>query len=65
MTHAHPGDGTGQGLPGCAWLVRQFAEDVPGVTHAILMSLDGLQLAASDSVGRDAGDRLPALTAGC
>jgi len=66
MTHAHPGNGTGtdQGLPDCAWLVHQFAEDVPGVTHAILMSLDGLQLAASRSVGRDVGDQLSALAAG-
>ncbi|MCW3843118.1 roadblock/LC7 domain-containing protein [Micromonospora yasonensis] len=67
MTQAYPGNGTatgGPGLPDCAWLIRQFAEDVPGVSHAILVSLDGLQLAASHGVGRDLGDQLAALTAG-
>jgi predicted regulator of Ras-like GTPase activity (Roadblock/LC7/MglB family) len=47
-----------------AWLVDQFAEDAPGVTHALIVSLDGLQLAASRMVPRDLGDQLAALTAG-
>lgn len=47
-----------------AWLVRQFADEVPGVTHAVVVSLDGLQLAASGAVQRDIGDQLAALTAG-
>lgn len=69
MTHAYPGNGNGtatagQGLPDCAWLIRQFADDVPGVTHALIVSLDGLQLAASRGVTRDLGDQLAALTAG-
>ncbi|MGK5444767.1 roadblock/LC7 domain-containing protein [Micromonospora sp. URMC 105] len=54
----------GQTPPDCAWLVRQFADDVPGVTHAVLVSLDGLQLAASGRVPRDLGDQLAALTSG-
>lgn len=53
-----------QSPPDCAWLVRQFADDVPGVTHAVLVSLDGLQLAASGRVPRDLGDQLAALTSG-
>ncbi|GHJ53663.1 dynein regulation protein LC7 [Nonomuraea sp. TT08I-71] len=64
MTHAYPGTGAGNGMPDCAWLIRQFVEDVPGVSHAMLVSLDGLQLAASRGVGRDLGDQLAALTAG-
>ncbi|MBY8874223.1 roadblock/LC7 domain-containing protein [Micromonospora sp. PLK6-60] len=52
------------GRPDCGWLVRQFADDVPGVTHALVVSLDGLQLAASRQVPRDLGDQLAALTAG-
>jgi predicted regulator of Ras-like GTPase activity (Roadblock/LC7/MglB family) len=48
----------------CGWLVRQFADDVPGVMHALIVSLDGLQLAASRMVPRDLGDQLAALTAG-
>lgn len=47
-----------------AWLVRQFADEVPGVTHALLVSQDGLQLATSSAVPRDLGDQLAALTAG-
>jgi uncharacterized protein len=47
-----------------AWLLHQFADDSPGVTHALLVSLDGLQIAASSSVPRDLGDQLAALTAG-
>ena len=47
-----------------AWLIRQFADEVPGVTHALLVSLDGLQLVASNAVPRDLGDQLAALTAG-
>jgi predicted regulator of Ras-like GTPase activity (Roadblock/LC7/MglB family) len=46
------------------WLVHQFADDVPGVTHALVVSLDGLQLAASRLVPRDLGDQLAALTSG-
>ncbi|WP_240943026.1 roadblock/LC7 domain-containing protein [Planosporangium thailandense] len=53
-----------RGPQDCAWLVRQFAEEVPGVTHALIVSLDGLQLAASRMVPRDLGDQLAALTAG-
>jgi predicted regulator of Ras-like GTPase activity (Roadblock/LC7/MglB family) len=47
-----------------AWLVSQFADEVPGVTHALVVSRDGLQLVGSRSVPRDLGDQLSALTAG-
>lgn len=47
-----------------AWLVSQFADEVPGVTHVLVVSLDGLQLIASDTVPRDLGDQLAALTSG-
>jgi predicted regulator of Ras-like GTPase activity (Roadblock/LC7/MglB family) len=53
-----------QGPQDFAWLIRQFADEVPGVTHALLVSLDGLQLVASSAVSRDTGDQLAALTAG-
>jgi predicted regulator of Ras-like GTPase activity (Roadblock/LC7/MglB family) len=46
-----------------AWLVQQFVDEVPGVTHAVVVSSDGLQLVASQSVGRDRADSLAALTA--
>jgi hypothetical protein len=53
-----------QGPGDFAWLVDQFADETPGVTHALIVSLDGLQLAASRMVPRDLGDELAALTAG-
>jgi predicted regulator of Ras-like GTPase activity (Roadblock/LC7/MglB family) len=47
-----------------AWLVDQFVVSTPGVTHALIVSLDGLQLTASRSINRDLGDQLAALTSG-
>ncbi|MGK5518492.1 roadblock/LC7 domain-containing protein [Micromonospora sp. URMC 107] len=67
MTYPNSGGGPQAGLPGhqdFAWLVSQFADEVPGVTHALIVSLDGLQLAASRGISRDLGDQLAALTAG-
>lgn len=63
--------GSGAGLdPGIVrsprdfgWLIEQFVTEVPGVTHALFVSLDGLQLVGSGNVSRDLGDQLAALTA--
>ncbi|MDJ0466052.1 roadblock/LC7 domain-containing protein [Streptomyces sp. H27-C3] len=46
-----------------AWLLRQFAADVPGVTHAVLLSRDGLRLEDSD-VDKDWADELSASLSG-
>ncbi|RZU18300.1 roadblock/LC7 domain-containing protein [Streptomyces sp. BK239] len=46
-----------------AWLLRQFASDVPGVTHAVLLSRDGLRLLDSD-VDKDWADELSAALSG-
>ncbi|MFG3076335.1 roadblock/LC7 domain-containing protein [Streptomyces sp. NPDC048225] len=46
-----------------AWLLRQFASDVPGVTHAVLLSRDGLRLLDSD-VDKDWADELSAAFSG-
>src|SRR3954465_13919455 len=46
------------------WLIGQFVASVPGTTHAVIVSLDGLQVAAAGDVDRDLGDQLAALTAG-
>jgi predicted regulator of Ras-like GTPase activity (Roadblock/LC7/MglB family) len=63
--HSNVGSPPGVRVPqDFAWLVRQFADEVPGVTHALIVSLDGLQLAGSSSVPRDLGDQLSAITAG-
>lgn len=46
-----------------AWLLRQFAAEVPGVTHAVLLSRDGLRLLDSD-VDKDWADELSAALSG-
>ncbi|MET8123995.1 roadblock/LC7 domain-containing protein [Streptomyces sp. NPDC005231] len=46
-----------------AWLLRQFAADVPGVTHAVLLSRDGLRLLDSE-VDKDWADELSAALSG-
>jgi hypothetical protein len=50
--------------PTLGWLVTAFTQDVPGVTHAVLVSADGLLVAASDGLPRDRADQMSALTAG-
>lgn len=46
------------------WLVSNFARDVPGVSHAVLVSVDGLLIAASDQLPRDRAEQLAAVTSG-
>ncbi|MFJ9058572.1 roadblock/LC7 domain-containing protein [Streptomyces sp. NPDC102409] len=46
-----------------AWLLRQFADDVPGVLHAVLFSRDALRLLDSD-VDKDWADELSAALSG-
>jgi predicted regulator of Ras-like GTPase activity (Roadblock/LC7/MglB family) len=46
------------------WLVSNFVRDVPGVSHAILVSADGLLMAASSQLPADRADQLAAVTSG-
>jgi uncharacterized protein len=46
------------------WLVAQFARDVGGVSHAILVSADGLLMAASDHIPGERADQLAAVASG-
>jgi uncharacterized protein len=47
-----------------SWLVSAFAERVPGVAHAIVVSSDGLLVAVSKHLPRDYADKLAAVTSG-
>jgi len=47
-----------------SWLLASFAEETPGVAHAIAVSSDGLLLAASRDLPRDRADQLAAITSG-
>jgi uncharacterized protein len=46
------------------WLVSNFARDVPGVTHAVLVSADGLLVAASEHLPGERADQLAAVSSG-
>ena len=46
------------------WLVNDFAERVPGVAHAVVVSADGLLMAMSDDIDRTQGDQLAAIVSG-
>jgi predicted regulator of Ras-like GTPase activity (Roadblock/LC7/MglB family) len=46
------------------WLVSNFAREVPGVSHAVLVSADGLLVAASEHLPADRADQLAAVSSG-
>lgn len=46
------------------WLVSRFARDVSGVTHAVLVSADGLLMAASEHMPIERADQLAAVASG-
>ena len=46
------------------WLVTNFVERVPGVHEAVVVSSDGLPMAKSSGLDRDAADRFAAVASG-
>lgn len=46
------------------WLVSNFTERVPGVAHAVVVSVDGLLLTASNRLPEDRAEQLAAVAAG-
>ncbi len=46
------------------WLVTNFVERVPGVLHAVVVSSDGLPMAVSHGLDRQAADRFAAVASG-
>ncbi|CAM3191562.1 roadblock/LC7 domain-containing protein [Prescottella defluvii] len=57
------GNGSGGAHP-LDWLVSNFAREVPGVAHAVLVSADGLLMAGSEHLPRDRAEQLAAVTSG-
>ncbi|HEY2814999.1 MAG TPA: roadblock/LC7 domain-containing protein [Acidimicrobiales bacterium] len=47
-----------------SWLIDNFVERTPGVSEAVVVSSDGLPMAMSKTLDRDAGDRFAAVAAG-
>lgn len=57
----------GQNLEGgrpLDWLVSNFAREVVGVSHAVLVSADGLLMARSEHLPVDRAEQLAAVTSG-
>ena len=50
--------------PGLDWLVDNFVSNTIGVRHAVVLSADGLMLAAGGDVPTDKADRLAAVASG-
>ena len=46
------------------WLVSNFSREVPGVAHALLVSVDGLAVAASEHLPKERADQLAAVASG-
>ncbi len=46
------------------WLLTDFTARVPGVANAVVVSSDGLPLARSEQLNRDAADQIAAIGAG-
>ncbi|MGB5757506.1 MAG: roadblock/LC7 domain-containing protein [Acidimicrobiales bacterium] len=46
------------------WLVNSFVQQVPGVSEAVVVSSDGLPIATSAGLDRDAVDRFSAVASG-
>ncbi len=46
------------------WLVNTFVDHVPGVSEAVVVSSDGLPIAASSGLDRDSVDRFSAVASG-
>jgi predicted regulator of Ras-like GTPase activity (Roadblock/LC7/MglB family) len=47
-----------------SWLVANFTTKVPGVANTLVLSADGLPLALSDNLDREAADQLAAIASG-
>lgn len=47
-----------------SWLIENFVDRVPGVNEAVVVSSDGLPIATSRGLDRDAADRFAAVTSG-
>lgn len=46
------------------WLINQFVDQVPGISHVIVVSADGLLLALSEGLPRDRANQLSAIASG-
>ncbi|WP_163509628.1 roadblock/LC7 domain-containing protein [Fodinicola acaciae] len=64
MTRAAPSGQRPRNPREFAWLLTNFASSTAGVSHALLVSSDGLPLIAAGRMSRDVADPLAAMTSG-
>ena len=67
MSSAFPPNQPSQSAPSensLDWLVSNFAREVRGVSHAILVSADGLLMAASSSIPGERAEQVAAVSSG-
>jgi uncharacterized protein len=63
-SHGPPADPAADTARTLDWFVAKFVRDVPGVSHAILVSADGLLMASSTRLSTDHADQMAAVTSG-
>lgn len=63
MTTAPQGN-VARAEPSLDWLVSEFTNDVAGVAHTVIVSADGLLVAASNGLPKDRAEQLAAIAAG-
>lgn len=56
-------NGTGSGHD-VGWLMNNFVEQTAGISHAIVVSADGLMMGSSDQLPPERAEQLAAITAG-
>jgi uncharacterized protein len=64
MTNGADSDPSQNGYGDLGWLLTSFTRRVPTIVWALAVSVDGLAIAASDTVSRDHADSLAAITSG-
>lgn len=64
QSHGQPSAAAPETTRALDWFVAKFVRDVPGVSHAILVSSDGLLMASSSRLTADHADQMAAVTSG-
>jgi predicted regulator of Ras-like GTPase activity (Roadblock/LC7/MglB family) len=64
MTNGAEPESSPNGHGDLGWLLTSFTRRVPTIVWALAVSVDGLAIAASDTVSRDHADSLAAITSG-
>lgn len=60
----HAAQGLSQEAQSMGWLLNGFVRRVPGVVEAVVLSADGLPMAASEDLDRESAERFAAVASG-